>query len=96
MKGRYVYIMGNRFGVLYIGSTNDLERRVYEHKKKLIKGFASRYSANRLLYFEFFERIEEAILWERRLKGWLRKRKLDLIREGNPEFKDLSEDWAID
>ncbi len=74
----------------------NLERRVYEHKHKLIKGFTSKYSIDRLLYFEIFERIDEAIAWECKLKGWLGRRKLELIRENNPQFEDLSEDWGAD
>lgn len=89
----YVYILSNESGLLYTGVTNDLERRVYEHKAKLIKGFTQKYGIARLLYFEEFDNINEARDAEKRIKGWTRKRKLDLIRTQNPRFVDLSKDW---
>ncbi len=90
----YVYIMSGPSETLYTGVTNDIERRVYEHKHKLIKGFSSRFNINRLLYFEAFNHPLDAIEAEKRIKGWLRRKKLDLIRSENPEFRDLSEDWG--
>jgi len=92
-KTSYVYIMGSAGGALYIGVTNDIERRVWQHKKKQVEGYSSRFSTNRLLYFEEFDHPADAIAAEKKLKGWLRKKKLDLIRTMNPKFRDLGEDW---
>ena len=91
MKNYYVYIMTNRSGTLYIGVTNDLIRRIYEHKNKLIPGFTTKYNIDRLVYYESTERIEAAIAYEKKLKGWNRKRKIDLIKNQNPKWEDLSE-----
>ena len=94
MKQYYVYIMTNRSGTLYIGVTNNLERRVCEHKQKLVPGFTSRYNINRLVYFETTSNINSAIAREKQIKGWLRSKKLALIETTNPQWRDLSEDWA--
>ena len=94
MKQYYVYIMTNRSGTLYTGVTNHLERRVYEHKQKLVPGFTSRYNINRLVYFETTSNINSAIAREKQIKGWLRSKKLALIETTNPQWRDLSEDWA--
>lgn len=85
----YVYIMGNRRPTLYIGVTNDLVRRVYEHKQDLVEGFTRKYGLHSLLYFEGFASVEDAIVREKRLKHWNREWKLELIRKGNPTLKDL-------
>ena len=86
----YVYIITNKKdGVLYIGVTNDLERRVLEHKNKLIKGFSSRYNLNKLMYFEEFQSIKEAIRREKSLKKWKREWKVNLIVKDNPDWKEL-------
>ena len=88
----YVYIMTNKNNtVLYTGITNDLKRRVFEHKNKLIKGFSKKYNIDKLVYFELFDKVEEAIYREKRIKGGSRKRKIDLIASINREWKDLSE-----
>lgn len=89
----YVYIMTNTSRTLYIGVTNNLEKRVYEHKQKLIKGFTSKYNIKKLVYFEETPDINSAIEREKMLKGWLRKKKINLIKSINPRWKDLSEDW---
>jgi len=87
-----VYIMTNKYDkVLYVGVTNNLGRRVYEHKNKLLKGFTSRYNVTKLVYFEDYYDIHEAIAREKQIKGLLRKKKLDLIKSINPDFKDLNE-----
>lgn len=80
-------------GVLYIGVTNDLERRIKEHKSKLIKGFTSKYKLTQLVYFEEYQNIKEAIKREKQLKKWNRDWKINLIKEVNEEWKDLSNDW---
>ena len=89
----YVYIMTNRSRTLYIGVTNDLARRVYEHKSKSVEGFTKRYRMNRLVYFDSTSSVEGAISREKELKGWRRSKKIDLIENGNPRWKDLSEGW---
>lgn len=94
MKQYYVYMMTNRKkGVLYTGVTNNLERRVYEHKHKLISGFTSKYNCKRLVYYDSSSDIKGAIATEKQIKGWLRKKKIALIESMNPEWKDLSEEW---
>ena len=94
MKTMYVYILTNKKdGVLYIGVTNDIIRRVAEHKHKAYPGFSSRYNLGRLVYFEVFEDPDSAINREKQLKGWLRSKKVNLIEEENPGWRDLSEEW---
>ena len=75
--------------VLYTGVTNDLIRRVYEHKNKLVKGFTSRYNVNKLAYYEVTENIESAILREKQIKAGSRQKKIDLINKLNPKWEDL-------
>lgn len=86
----FVYILTNKSNTLYIGVTNNLERRMWEHKNKLVDGFTSKYNLDKLVYYEEFRRIEDAIAAEKKIKGWTRKKKMELIRSNNPEFKDLS------
>ncbi len=94
MKEYYVYIMTNKKnGVLYTGVTNSLERRVYEHKHKLVPGFTSKYNCTRLVYYESGSDVQGAIEREKQIKGWLRKKKIGLIESENPEWKDLSDGW---
>ena len=93
-KQYYVYIISNHSNnVLYIGVTNDLARRIYEHKNKLIKGFSSKYNLVKLVYYEITESIESAIAREKQLKNWHRDWKINLINQFNPEWKDLSNDF---
>jgi len=92
-KQYYVYIMTNIARTLYVGVTNDLERRVYEHKMKLIPGFTSKYSLDFLGYFEYGEDIVSAIEREKQIKRWLRKKKIALIESVNPDWRALSKDW---
>ena len=90
----YVYILTNKGNrVMYIGVTNDLERRVYEHKQELIEGFTKRYHVHKLVYFETTTDVRSAIEREKQLKGWRRARKNELVESMNPEWRDLSEDW---
>ncbi len=93
MKTYYVYIMTNKSKTLYTGLTNDLARRVGEHKDKLIPGFTRRYNITRLVYYEEFGDVNIAIAREKQIKGWLRVKKIDLIESQNPKWKDLSLDW---
>ncbi len=89
-KKYYTYIASNFTNtVLYTGVTNDLQRRMHEHKNKLIKGFTSRYNINKLLYFQEFKSVNEAISAEKKIKGWVRIRKIELIKSSNPDFRDL-------
>jgi len=90
----YLYILSNKYnGTLYIGVTNDLERRMFEHKGKLIDGFTKKYNLNRLIYFETFQYINDAIKREKNMKKWKRQWKINLIEEENPNWRDLSKDW---
>ena len=93
MNAFCVYIMTNKSGTLYTGVTNNLARRVLEHKQKLIPGFTARYNINRLAYYVLFGDIRAAIAREKQIKGWLRKKKIALIESKNPEWKDLSDGW---
>ena len=79
--------------VLYTGITNDLERRLYEHKNKLIKGFTSKYNVNKLVYFDHTSDVVTAIAREKEIKGWRREKKNKLVESMNPEWKDLSEEF---
>ncbi|MFH0912168.1 MAG: GIY-YIG nuclease family protein [Patescibacteria group bacterium] len=90
MKEYYVYIMASRSGVLYIGVTNNLTRRIYEHKKELIPGFSQKYKTKKLVYFDFCPSITDAITREKQLKGWVRQKKDNLIKTINPTMSDLS------
>ena len=93
MRQYYVYIMTNRSKTLYTGVTNDLLRRVYEHKNKMVEGFTKKYNITKLVYYEDTNDVEEAIAREKQIKGWLRRKKIALIESINPEWKDLSDDW---
>ena len=93
MREYYVYIMTNKSRTLYTGMTNDLERRVHEHKHKLVKGFTSKYNITFLVWYEEFDDVQQAIEGEKRIKGWLRSKKIDLIESMNPEWKDLAKGW---
>lgn len=90
MKNMYVYIVTNKkYGVLYTGVTNDLLRRTYEHKNKIIKGFTSRYNTHLLVYYEFFDNEIAAITREKQIKDYKRQKKINLINAFNPEWNDL-------
>jgi putative endonuclease len=90
----YIYILtSKKNGTLYIGVTNDLERRVLEHKQKITEGFTSKYNVNQLVYFESFQYVNHAIKREKQLKKWNRQWKINLIEEGKPNRLDLASDW---
>jgi putative endonuclease len=89
----YVYIMTNNSDTLYIGVTNDIVRRVYEDKQKLVEGFTFEYNITQLVYYEETNDLQAAIAREKQLKGWLRRRKIALIRSVHPRWEDLSADW---
>lgn len=90
----YVYILASKQnGTLYIGMTNDLMRRIMEHKQKSIKGFTKKYNVSKLVYYEETSFVNNAIAREKQLKGWLRKKKINLIESINPNWEDLSNDW---
>ncbi len=93
----YVYILASKIrGTLYIGMTNDLQRRVYEHKMGITRGFTSKYGVNKLIYFETFKDVNEAIEREKRLKKWNRAWKIELFEKNNPSWQDLAKDWYDD
>ena len=81
--------MTNRTKTLYTGVTSDLERRVYEHKQHLVRGFTSKYKIDCLVYFEATQEVHSAIAREKQIKGWLRIKKIELIESQNPDWKDL-------
>ena len=86
----YVYILTNKGNsVLYTGVTNNLKRRIFEHKNKLADGFTKKYNVDKLIYFDYTTDIYSAISREKQIKGWRREKKIDLINEMNPEWKDL-------
>jgi putative endonuclease len=93
MKTYYVYIMSSQTGILYVGVTNNLELRVHQHKSKTIEGFTKRYNITCLVYYTAFEDVIAAIAAEKRIKGWVRARKVALVEETNPDWRDLSADW---
>lgn len=88
-----VYILASKKnGVLYIGVTSDLRKRIYEHKHHLVEGFTDKYYTHQLIYFEMHENMEEAIKREKQIKKWNRQWKVDLIEKNNPEWNDLYPD----
>lgn len=92
MKAGYVYFMSNRKGgVIYIGVTSDLIKRIYEHRNGLVEGFTTRYQAKRLVYFECYESVEMAIAYEKKLKHLKRAKKIEIIERMNPNWLDLYE-----
>jgi putative endonuclease len=90
MKPYYVYILASKKnGTLYLGVTNDLGRRIYEHKNNLVEGFSKKYEIHRLVYFEVCEDVRAAIQREKNMKKWKRQWKIELIEKNNPDWKDL-------
>jgi putative endonuclease len=95
MKSYYIYIMTNKPKILYTGVTKSLERRVYEHKHKLVAGFTSKYNITKLVHYEETNEVQVALAREKQIKGWLRSKKIALIESENPEWKDLSLEWYV-
>ncbi len=93
MKTYYVYIMASKSRTLYTGVTSNLERRVLQHRRKLMPGFTSRYNISRLVYYEAFGDVLAAISREKQIKRWLRSKKIALIESANRDWKDLSNGW---
>jgi putative endonuclease len=95
-KTYYVYILSSRRnGTLYIGVTNDLERRLYEHRNNLVEGFSKKYGVHHLVYYESAEDVNAALQREKQFKRWTRKWKIELIEKVNPEWRDLTDDFII-
>ncbi len=93
-KFYYVYILTNIGNtVLYTGLTNDIERRTYEHKEKLVKGFTKKYNLNKLVYFEIYEEIHMAIAREKQIKGGSRQDKINLVNRKNKEWRDIAKEF---
>jgi len=89
----FTYIMASRSHTLYVGMTSDLQHRVFEHKGHDKGGFTARYNCDRLVWFESFREVYDAIQREKELKGWRREKKINLIEQSNPTWQDLSRDW---
>ena len=89
----YVYILSSESKVIYTGMTNNLERRIYEHKNKLIEGFSKRYNMYKLVWYEETDDVGAAIAFEKKTKGWKRFKKVTMIEEENPGWDDLAKDW---
>ena len=93
MKSAYVYIMASQTRTIYVGVTTDLEGRVWEHRTRAYEGFTKRYAVTKLVYIEEFARIDDAIAWEKAIKGKTRAKKIALIEERNPRWNDLAWNW---
>ena len=92
-KNYYVYILSNEYGGLYVGVTNNLTRRIWEHKEEIADGYTKRFHIHRLVYFEETNDVLIAIEREKQIKGWRREKKLALIIKHNLKYEDLSKDW---
>ena len=90
----YTYIMASRSHTLYVGTTSEIELRVEQHKQGRFDGYSKRYNCNRLVWFERFTYVGDAIAREKQLKGWTRTKKIWLIERENPAWVDLSEEWG--
>jgi len=90
----FVYIVCSRSGTLYIGMTNSMYRRALEHKRGEVEGFASKYHCDRMVYYESFDVVHNAIGREKQLKGWRRAKKIALIESKNPRWEDSAETWG--
>ena len=92
-RQHFVYILTNYSRTLYTGVTNDLQRRVAQHKQKTVPGFTQKYNITQLVYFEITTDVKSAIAREKQIKGWVRAKKIALIEAANPEWRDLSLNW---
>ena len=93
-KAYYVYLLTNwNNKIMYVGITNDLERRIYEHKEKVVKGFTEKYNVNKLVYYEQTSDVDAALNREKEIKKWRREKKDSLVENTNPLWRDLSEDF---
>ena len=92
MKEYYIYILASNSGTLYTGVTSNIVKRVYEHKNDLVEGFTQKYQCHKLIYFERYNNIDQAILREKQIKNWRREKKENLIKKFNPIWKDLYEE----
>jgi putative endonuclease len=90
----YVYILASRSRVLYVGVTNDLQRRAWQHRNHVVDGFTTDYRVTRVIHFEQTSDVRAAIAREKGIKGWRRAKKVALIEANNPAWRDLSEDWT--
>ena len=91
----FTYIVASKSRTLYVGVTSDLALRIFQHKQKVHPGFSARYNCNRLVWFQRFTDVSEAIHREKELKGWRRDKKVSLIQAANPTWEDLSEPWYV-
>ena len=94
MDQYYVYIMSSYRGTLYVGVTNDLARRVHQHRSDNGSGFTKKYNVTKLVYYEATSDVYSAIAREKQIKGWVRRKKVELIESMNPGWTDLSDEWA--
>jgi len=92
-KQYYVYTMASKSRVLYVGVTNNLQRRVEQHKQKVVEGFTHKYNVTRLVYYEMTNDVHAALAREKQIKSWRRSKKIELIESVNPTWQDLSEEW---
>ena len=92
-KTFYVYLLASKSRRLYVGVTNNLERRLFEHKSKLVEGFTKQYNIDRLVYFEQTTDVLSAITREKQIKSWNRNKKMRMVEAGNPSWEDLSAEW---
>ena len=92
----YVYILSSDSGTLYTGVTNDLERRVSEHEQGLVEGFTKKYQCHKLIYYEYFTDVRNAIAREKQIKNWNRDKKEQLIKTLNPTWRNLRNEWLRD
>ena len=92
-KAYYVYITASRTKVLYTGVTSDLTGRIIQHKDKRLNGFTKKYNVSRLVWYNETNDIQTALEWEKKIKGWSRKKKIDMIEKNNPQWQDLSAAW---
>lgn len=95
MRDYYFYILANERRTIYIGVTNNLERRLWEHRNRIAPGFASEHGCDRVMLIESFSDVRDAIAREKQLKGWRRSKKIALIEASNPDWQDLSDGWSL-